>query len=409
MKKTFILGRRREAFIKLLNKVKKKAEKIGLAFEWRETGVVEKRKKMCGSRFDPFLPGEVPIYVEEVFREFEISEDLVKVPGEYTFLGYISHKDGFIVSSGNGEIPHEFAEKPSKCDHCLKKRNRNDTFILKNNLTEEFIQVGRNCLKDFIGWDGLKLAQFFQFSNAIETFEYSEEYGSEGIMRGEELHDLELVLKLSAYAIYKWGFVSRSKARETESYPTSDWVGGELGVKLINDSYFYDKEAGRLDEEELEEFDKIGGANVKDCIEWWLGKDKNKNNYFFNCVTIAEGGMVNMRTLGTAVSMMGIWKRNVEKEKNSTPSLSKHQGSVGERLRGLTVRLINRKVVMSEYSDAYYIYEFKDKEGNLFTWFTGKYLGVETEEGEIIIDGTVKRHDEYLNVPKTILSRVRIK
>jgi len=47
-------------------------------------------------------------------------------------------------------IPDKYLDDPEKCEHCNKRRKRNDTFILRNE-DGSYKQVGRQCLHQFLG------------------------------------------------------------------------------------------------------------------------------------------------------------------------------------------------------------------------------------------------------------------
>ena len=57
-----------------------------------------------------------------------------------------------LVKSVPGEdCPTKYREAdPLHCDHCLTRRKRKDVFIL-NHEDGRFVQVGRNCIADFLG------------------------------------------------------------------------------------------------------------------------------------------------------------------------------------------------------------------------------------------------------------------
>lgn len=87
------------------------------------------------------------------------------------------------------------------------------------------------------------------------------------------------------------------------------------------------------------------------------------------------------------------------------PSKSEFVGNVGERIRGLLV-----KVTRSFQIDSYYgqstVHNFEDEDGNVYTWITAsKNL---PEGGVYWLDGTVKDHKVYKNVKQTVLTRCKV-
>lgn len=100
-----------------------------------------------------------------------------------------------------------------------------------------------------------------------------------------------------------------------------------------------------------------------------------------------------------------------------------HVGNIGERLN-LDVRLDNYKYfTVPSYSgygeDLKFVYTFKDKEDNVFTWFTMKdseevlnSIGVSEDEDytqkEFTVSAKIKDHTEFNDQPQTILNYLKI-
>lgn len=85
-------------------------------------------------------------------------------------------------------------------------------------------------------------------------------------------------------------------------------------------------------------------------------------------------------------------------------SISKHQGSIGERLE--------RTVILQKthsFNGAYgttYAYTFEDTDKNVYTWITAaKALA---NGSTYVLKGTVKDHNIYKGVEQTVLTRCRI-
>ena len=88
------------------------------------------------------------------------------------------------------------------------------------------------------------------------------------------------------------------------------------------------------------------------------------------------------------------------------PSLSEYVGTVGERLRNLTVVYKSCRGFMGMYGWTN-IYTFQHGE-DILVWFTAK--DCELEYGTVVdLTGTVKRHEEFRGVKTTQLSRCIIK
>jgi hypothetical protein len=91
---------------------------------------------------------EIPIKLVTL----RIEGDPPKLPG-YKLISRLDWKEGdpLIAEVPGEKTPIEYRTVKQGCNHCNKKGNRNDTFILQNTQTNDYIQVGRTCLADFLG------------------------------------------------------------------------------------------------------------------------------------------------------------------------------------------------------------------------------------------------------------------
>lgn len=95
---------------------------------------------------------------------------------------------------------------------------------------------------------------------------------------------------------------------------------------------------------------------------------------------------------------------NVVNNLTMEPSTSEFQGEVGERLRGLVLKVAG--VFTSDgYYGRTYIHNFIDVDENVYVWMTASKC---LDEGSVYtVDGTVKDHKLYKNIPETILTRCK--
>lgn len=87
------------------------------------------------------------------------------------------------------------------------------------------------------------------------------------------------------------------------------------------------------------------------------------------------------------------------------PSASQFQGTIGERVRGLSLKATRVIGVDGHYGRSY-IHNFEDCDSNVYVWITAsKCL---EEDSTYIVDGTIKDHKMYKNIPQTILTRCKV-
>ena len=137
----------------------------------------------------------------------------------------------------------------------------------------------------------------------------------------------------------------------------------------------------------------------------------------YNIQTIAKTQGVTAKTIGLAASIIGTYKRQVERDiryaakKKAEQAANGDQpsewvGEVKERLRKLEIKVFGTYETEGDYGMTTRVV-FKDTTGNDFIWFASG--SVELEQGEgYLVDATVKKHNEFRGVKQTQVNRVRV-
>lgn len=124
-------------------KLTKKAAKLGCAAPVLTVG------KTVSVKIGETAYGDI-VYAQKV--EVEVSGEAPKLNG-WSFVGTVESVEGSTVlrSVPGHQIPEQYRDAdPCNCDHCKINRRRNSTFIVQHE-SGEFKQVGRSCLRDFLG------------------------------------------------------------------------------------------------------------------------------------------------------------------------------------------------------------------------------------------------------------------
>lgn len=234
-----------------------------------------------------------------------------KIDG-WTFVARIDHSQevGNIiraVPNTGVTIPEAYRTAKPHCDHCKTLRYRRDTFLLSNDETHEFKQVGTNCLTDFFGHDPQKVAKMAELLGyAVEAARGNEDYtGSTGLQDHRYL-ELEKVLTFGAKHIRRHGFVSAKAARENETLlSTRERVSTDLHMLSI----------GALSAAEMPADEDVTTAQA--AIEWAQGFCENDNlsDYIHNVCVVARSPYIEYRAMGLAVSIVGVYQREQDKLK----------------------------------------------------------------------------------------------
>lgn len=335
------------------------------------------------------------------YVRFRIEGEPPKVHG-YKFLGTIDFATSSkpilrSVPGGDEEIPKSYRQATPTCDHCGKIRSRNEIFILKDQ-SNNYIQVGRNCLKDFLGHDPRNIAIAVRWLAEIQDYveDLEEKEPSFGGGGGQWFFTIEIFLQLVAAAIRKYGWVSRSMSREyDDKIATATEALDELFAPQHKQTLHPTKE------------DKELAKNALDWCRNVLAQKDDLSNYEYNLVAVCEQDDIAPKNAGIAASLIVAYKRHMEEEikRKQQSEQSEWQGVIGEKIER-TVTVIKR----SEYGSKYGvvgIHNMQDDEGNRYTWFASSSNWLEQGKKYRIL-GTVKKHDDFKGLKVTVLTRVKV-
>ena len=333
----------------------------------------------------------------------------------WAFVGTLQHivdddkkEQTILRAAPNETIPDKYRTATSEwCDHCQTRRYRIDTFVVRKEETGEYKQVGRQCLKDFLGYNANpdQLANWAQTIASIDgMMEAAEERGGGHGGHGARFLGLEYYLSYVAKAIRERGWVSRSKAREdAASIATADLASAFMETEHDDRASPDKRAAAKFNEKDVE--------LAKTAIEWTreaLSSMETSNDYEHNLRVVVSMQAIDGRMTGIAASLIVYYQKRTQQQVNYQNS--SWFGAIGDRA---TFTLMVDRVIPHE-KQAYgrrgtaitYIHKMRDENGNLAVWFSS---GTKLEEGETYeLVGTVKDHKEYRGVKETILTRCKI-
>lgn len=345
------------------------------------------------------------------FVHVEVYGEVVKLPG-WNLKAVIEHNrteiDGEVVYAniirtvpemGEVDPKHRFAD--TYCDHCKTTRYRTETFILIHDDGSE-VRVGRSCLKDFLGHVNPKhimnLAKWLkQLEEIFEDFRG----GSRWVPYTDSVQE---VLELTASAIRKYGWVSRSAAEKMDyaKAPTSTEVSHHLMISKGRRPLFKGETFIPL---EITDADKTLAAEALAWIKENDIKDPNINDYIYNCLVAINDDVTSSR-LGLVCSIVGSYVRKLEKdaEVKYEKKESNWYGQVKDRV-DLELEFQKKWVFDSQWGTTA-ICKFVDEDGNVFIWKTSNF---HIEPGtKCKVRGTIKAHDEKYDVKQTVLTRCKL-
>jgi hypothetical protein len=307
------------------------------------------------------------------------------------------------VPATNFSIPEKFRGAGNNCDHCHLDRRRNDTFILASD-SNEFKQVGRNCLRDFLGHQSpdayATMAQLLIDAAALGELAGDDGYDGMGGSRRQERFAAEEFLSLAACAIRTYGFRSNKVAQE---------FGGQSTSGLINEWLNANAETRKKNFKEplvINDTDKQQAADVYAWLQE-LGQRENLNDYLYNLSLLGQGATFTSRNFGLAVSAIPTWAKEQEREINRRKRFaddlnSQFIGTIGERIV-FTATVVYTNVYESDFGKSYF-YKMKTDEGNILGYFASNNMGWETG-AKVALKGTVKKQEDRKGVKTTTVTR----
>jgi hypothetical protein len=337
----------------------------------------------------------------------------------WDFVATIEHDgEANLVKSvpGVGEIPVQYRNAQPVCEHCRTARRRQETFVIRRQDDPAVtMQVGRNCLADFFPGlspeDVAKQLEWWTEASEILGSGCDEEgnaWGGRYISR----IGIEALLLTTQAAIEACGWVSRTKARETEQKATAD---------LVMLCYMPPSRLSRMDEETVASIrakrdDEKHTPMVQAALEWVRAINPEvAEDYLYNLNVVCRGECVREDRLGLACSLLSAHRRFLEGERQRkefeerTPS--EYVGVVGERdlFEGCLVKYISEPYA-TDFGTSTRVMFLKGTD--VLIWWSSNPDGFELD-GVYDLVCTPKKHEEFTNrkgftTKQTVVNRVVI-
>lgn len=289
------------------------------------------------------------------------------------------------------------------CDHCRTTRRRHETFVVRADGSDAAIaagtykQVGRNCLEAFLGG---KSAAAILASLSIEKIVRGEGEEGEGGWGGSpRVLEPGSFMSWTASVVRKDGWVSKGKARETESQSTSDVV-----MWLENPPHPSDRARWEKAREEYRPTDADVARGVA-ALQWARSLEP-KSDYERNLMLVANQKALQHHHAGILASAVAAHARILGEEvKRAQRGESNHVGTVGEKHSFGNVTIERIASIDTDYGTLH-IHTFRDAEGNAIVWRTGEARG--NVGGSYQLRGTVKKHSEFRGERQTEVTRCKV-
>ena len=284
----------------------------------------------------------------------------------------------------------------SVCDHCGKRRNRAQTFVVQHT-DGRTMQVGRSCLRDFTGGTSAQriydlLRDLFDTSDKWSYDPY-ENYDGNGSGNTARIYDVYNFILASHITARKNGLVTRKQAKE--------WNHSKVATADQVEKLFIDKPATELRYviNSATEDDK---AFVVSAMNWAFNLD-DKTEFNTSLRQAVRMGSANPKTSGILAYLPAAYNRHIGtivERQSKVPT--EFQGFIGEKInRTLTVTF--QRYFETQFGSSQLVI-MEDDNGNKYKWWTS---GREVKVGyRAEIKTTVKAHDVDRGDNVTVVTRV---
>ena len=320
--------------------------------------------------------------------------------GEYEFMAVKTLDGSHVLINGQNanEIPKEFWDYTTHCDHCHTKRNRRKFIILRKIATGEILQIGKNCVAEYthsLADDIRKLMKQMEVCESVWNFDMNGYFPS----MNNTYYKIKRYLAIAQSVIAEDGYVSTADSFELRKPSTKN--------ECIS---IYDKcDSNNVEyKERYQQNEQI----VKDMIAWWMNKNDDENPFWLNVSGILNDVYVSEKGLGYITFLPNAYAKYIAHKANTydfSNEFANH--NVNDKVEvELVLRSKNRFDTMFGTKVCY---QFSDAEGHCYLWKTSPRMALDdldiSAEKKIILCGTVKEFSEYKNVKQTVLTRCKIK
>lgn len=292
----------------------------------------------------------------------------------------------YVFTTANHSPLESLRTCPLFCDHCQSKRLKKTGYWIENEDGRQMM-VGATCLKDFL--PAVDVASLIDYMNKLGELSNSD-FEDGQVPRAYWVYKTEEAVMDAYVSIKQYGFLSKAKADEQCTLPTSDDIDASPKRKA---ELYKGQDVEALREE------------LKDFIPHMLAKSAAGNDFIHNVQLALQSEITRPKLYGYIAAAVWIWMKDMADAREASASSNEWVGKVGERLTLNDLTITRLSMSEGQYGWTY-IYGFADKAGNQFTWFGSKHIG--DINAVVSLKGTVKKHDEFKGRKQTVLTRCSV-
>lgn len=376
-----------QRFLKKIQTIKNKCAKYGNPFVFEELGshykdiseyelLTEEQKRLAdleGVKFN-----KIPL----MFYRVNI-EGIARI-NDWIYVGtiYPTENGNLIKKAVEIEIPELYYHCEITCEHCKKTIKRKFTYLIYNENTKEFKQVGKSCLRDYThGLDAELIAVINSMIAVAEEFE--RDFRS---YRKTPSFNVEKLIRItSEICRLNGGFTFESR------YPT--YVTAKNIYKMFENGYTYEAL------EELANKIDLGNTETENIVKKVYEFIENSDNE--NLKIMIKCDSVPLAFMDEVSKTVANFYPSLDKPKVNNNS--EYYGKVGEKFEivAKNFKFVTSFNGMYGYTNLYR-FEF---ENSIFVYFSSSSF----EDAETVkIKGTIKDHREYNGEKQTVVTRCKV-
>lgn len=342
-----------EKLIKKLNHIRNKGAEVSLSYDKENV------------KYERLTTGEYYSYYDvEVSGEYKINN--------WQFIATLDHtSNGNIIRKiTNDVLPERFKDCAPYCEHCNTSRRRKDTYVIKNLITGEFKQVGKQCLMEYTS--GLSADVCAALASVVRICEEAEEF---------DLIDNSNMTVLSSDEVKKAAYVNVKESGYIK----------DVTVRSILDNFR--ALADSCPENALQEVDE------------WVSTLNINSEYLRNASLAWKKDYIEKRDLALIASFINVFFREKQKRlEQQINSTNTYAGNIGDKVsfKVAAIKALYTKfgAMFAYNADDAVVYRIVDTTGKIYIWSTAKTI----QENDII-SAKIKNLSEYKGEKQTTITR----
>lgn len=318
------------------------------------------------------------------------------------------HEVGNIIRRINTdiEVPERFKTSENICEHCNSNRRRNNLYVVHNIETDEWKQVGGDCLRLYTG--GLNMEYVTAWLDGITELEEND-----GIFggNGKPYFSVETILSYAVEVIAKTGYFNSQS-----NLPTKGLVAWLIynpiykAIEEINSDLKRARMDVRFDANDF--FKDDTESVVKEIVKYYQSLNDD-SEFVYNVQVMLNEGYVLSKNIGFLCYLPEGYARHIQKEVERAKRIeiaakSEYFGEVGKRYRDCIIQSVSLITSWETDFGVTYIFRIALENGGVLIWKTSKYIYPEDYREYDKIDFTVKSHNEYNGEKQTEVTRCKI-